>query len=348
MGSPARIDCIDALKELRTFLCNIGKKISVALDDADFDVARTLHWLKDDRYPYWKKEVRLRQEALVKAKLELKRKQFFEKAPGHYFADEKKAVAVAQRRFDEAEDKLKKVRGWIPVLEKESYACRGALQGLSNFVQIELANRRTQIDEMICALESYVDLSAPTAAGAAEFVKADAGEEISDVSRAAEERRPELTEMEQLCGKLRRRCPLKDLTFKLPMVKPALTQLKDLTVSDEIQEIIEKNKRDKSSFCGDDKVVLDRSIEGCDYIYIENLAAGGDAEIKWYAAPVKAEDAASYSVCEVREFAAGCPVVEELLSLPEGWLVVIKKSAVEAVFDADNKLKGSRPANESA
>jgi hypothetical protein len=34
--------------------------------------------------------------------------------------------------------------------------------------------------------------------------------------------------------------------------------------------------------------------------------------------------------------------------LPEGWLVVIKNSVVEAVFDADNKLKGSRPANESA
>jgi hypothetical protein len=268
MGSRARIDCIDALKELRTFLCNMGRKISVALDDADFDVARTLHWLKDDRHPYWQKEVRLRHEALVKAKSELKRKQLFEKSPGHYFADEKKALAAAQRRFDEAEDKFKKVRGWIPVLEKESYNCRGALQSLSNFIQIELANRRTQIDEMICALESYVDLSAPSAAGAETFVKADAGGEISDVARAAEDRRSASSEMEQLCRKLRRRCPLKDLTFKLPTVKPVLTQLKDLRVSDEIAEIVEKNKKDRSSFCEDDKVAFDRSIEGCDYIYI--------------------------------------------------------------------------------
>ncbi|MHC4754556.1 MAG: hypothetical protein ACYTBP_05380, partial [Planctomycetota bacterium] len=185
MSRRARIDSIDALKELRTLLCNFGRKISIALDEADYDIRRIGDWLKNDRRTYWKKEVRIRQEQLVRAKSELKRKQLYEKSPGHYIVDEKKAVAAAQRRFDEAEDKLKKVHNWIPKLEKESYACRGALRGLSNLIEIELPNRRTQIDEMICALESYMSVSAPSAAGPDASVRADNGDEIAAFARTA-------------------------------------------------------------------------------------------------------------------------------------------------------------------
>ena len=75
MSGSARIESIEALKDLRIFLCNFAKKIYVAIDEAESDVLRTLNWLKDDRHPYWKKELRIRDEQLVKAKLELKQKQ---------------------------------------------------------------------------------------------------------------------------------------------------------------------------------------------------------------------------------------------------------------------------------
>ena len=166
MGSPARIDSIEALKNLRTFICNIARKISTAIDDADFEVTRTLNRLRHDQYPYWKKESRIRDEELVSAKLALKGKRLLESAmgSGHYCTDEIKAVAVAQRRFDEAEDKLNKVSRWIPELERESYICRGALQSLSNFVQIDIPNKRAEIDEMIYALEAYVNLPSSSVA----------------------------------------------------------------------------------------------------------------------------------------------------------------------------------------
>ncbi len=347
MSPRARIESIDALKELRTFLCNFGKKISVALDEADFDIRRTLDWLKNDRRAYWKKEVRIQQEQLVRAKLELKRKQYFEKSPGHYFADEKKAVAAAQRRFDEAEDKFNKVHKWIPKLEKESYSCQGSLQGLSNLIQIELPNRRAQIDEMICALESYVSLSAPLPAGADASVKVNAGDEISAFARTADDIQSASTDMEQLCRELRQRHPVKDLTLEAATEKLLLNQFKHLTVSDEILEIAKENKKDTSIFCEDDRLAFDRSIEKCDFIYLENLAAAGDMEIKWYASPVKAEATAKYAVCKISDFLKSCPALEEILSLPKGWLVVLKNNIVEAVFDADNKLVGHTPPSES-
>jgi hypothetical protein len=109
--------------------------------------------------------VRVRGDQLTKAKLELKNKQLFEKSAlgGHNsFIDEKRAVALAEKRFEEAQEKFNKVRSWIPRLETQSYDCRGALQGLANLINIDLPNRRTEIDQMIYALESYVGLVTPT------------------------------------------------------------------------------------------------------------------------------------------------------------------------------------------
>ncbi len=340
MSRSARIESIEALKELRTFLCNFGRKISVALDEADFDIRRTVDWLKNNRRPYWKKEVRTRQEQLVRAKLELKRKQLFEKSPGHYFPDEKKAVAVAQRRFDEAEDKFNKVRSWLPKLEKESYTCRVSLQALSNLIQIDLPNRRAQIDEMICALESYVSLSAPLPAGSDVSVKLNAGDEVPAFAKTADDMERASTDVERLCRELRRRHPVKDLALEVGTEKPSPNQFKNLTVSDEILEIVKENKKDTSSFCRDDSIVFDRSIEKCDFIYLENLTVAEDTEIKWYVGPVKAEATASYSVCKISDFLKSCPAIEDILSLPEGWLVVLKNNSVEAVFNADDKLVG--------
>ncbi|MHC4418077.1 MAG: hypothetical protein ACYSU6_05765 [Planctomycetota bacterium] len=347
MSRSARVESIEALKELRTFLCNFGRKISVAIEDADFDIRRTLDWLKNDRHVYWKKQMRIRSEQLVRAKLELKRKQYFEQSPGHYFADEKKAVAAAQKRFDEAEDKLKKVRSWIPRLEKESKTCRGSLQGLSNLVQIELPNRRTQIDGMICALESYVHLAAPIPAGADVAVQANADEEIAAVAETADDIQSASTDMEQFCRELRQRHPVKDLTLEVGTEKPLLNQFEHLTVSDEILEIVKENKNGASIFCEDDKLAFDRSIENCDFIYLENLTAAGDMEIKWYAGPVKADATAGYCVCRLSDFLKSYPALEGILSLPEGWLVVLKNNSVQAVFDADDKLAGHTPSGES-
>jgi hypothetical protein len=164
MAGYARIDSIDALKNLRTSLTNFAKKISTALDEADFDIQQTLHWLQHDRYSYWKNELRVRADHLTKAKRELKRKEAFDKSVsgGHLsFIDEKKALAAAQRRFEEAEDKLNKIRRWIPLLEKEGNDCRASLQGLSALISVDLPNERAHIDQMIYALESYVNLEAP-------------------------------------------------------------------------------------------------------------------------------------------------------------------------------------------
>lgn len=345
MSRSARIESIDALKELRTFLCNLARKISVALDDADFEILHTLDWLKNDRNPYWKKELRIRKEQLAKAKLDLKRKQILEKSPdgGHYYMDELKAVNVAQNRYDEAEDKSKKVHDWIPKLEKESYNCKAALQGLSNFVHMDFPNKTAQIDQMICDLESYVGVSTPSTAQSDASVKLSAAEQISAPPDVTDNIQPPSTDMQQLCKDLRKKNPLKNLTSDLPSEKLFLNQFKKLKISDEILEILKKSGKDTPSSSGSDKLLFDRSIENSDFIYLENLTPASDTNIKWYAGSVKPDAPADCAVCEISDFVKNCPAMEKILSLPQAWLVVLKNNLVLALFNADNNFLGPEP-----
>jgi hypothetical protein len=349
MNGSARIESIQALKDLRTFLCNLARKISVSLDDADFEILHTLDWLKHDRLPFWKKELRIRKEKLAKAKLDLKRKQFLEKSPvgGHYYMDELKAVTVAQNRYDEAEDKLKKVHGWIPKLEKESYNCRGALQGLSNFVHMDFPNTTAQIDQMICDLESYVNVSAPSTDESDASAKISAAEQVSAPPDAADNIQPAPTDMEKLCKDLRKKNPLKNLTSDLPSSKPPLNQFKNIKLSDEILQILKDNCSDTPPSSSSDKLLFDRSIENSDFIYLEHLAPASDTQIKWYAGPVESESAADRAVCKISDLLKTCPAMEQILSLPQEWLVIIKNNLVFAVFNADNKSLGPAPPSQS-
>ncbi len=167
MGRFDKVGSVDTLKELLSNLCTFAHIASTALEEANSDIQRTLMWLKQDRYRYWKVESRKRSEQYVRAKLELKRKQDIETSPlgGTYsFIDEKKALAVAQRAFEEAEQKLQNIQSWAPQLEREAYAFRGISQGLMDLVDVEVPNSCALLDRMIDSLESYLALAPEAAA----------------------------------------------------------------------------------------------------------------------------------------------------------------------------------------
>lgn len=153
----ARVDSIDALKDFRVSLCKFADTVKVGLDEADHEIDRTALWLKQDQSSYWKSQVRKYQELVTRAKIELNRKQQ-QKTPlgGRYSCvDEKKALAVAQRHYDEAVQKVANVRRWIRQFDQETFDYRGAIQGLISMLDGDLPNALALLDNMITALEAY-------------------------------------------------------------------------------------------------------------------------------------------------------------------------------------------------
>ncbi|OHB58730.1 MAG: hypothetical protein A2Y12_20245 [Planctomycetes bacterium GWF2_42_9] len=332
MNGSARIESIDALRELRTFLCALATKISTAIDEADFEILNTLNQLKLEYLPHWQKELRQREEKLINAKLELKRKQTFEKSVGGHqsFIDEKKALALAQKKFEEAEDKLKKLKALIPRFEKESYECRGILQALSNFIHIDLPNRRTQIDQMIGSLESYVRLEAPIGAD----VPADA-----DSPNMARSVQLPFSDLKQLCISLRQKNPLRQSSLSVTAGKPSLNLFKNFTISYEILEKLKDAMTNKPGFSENDKLVFDPSIENANSIYIEQTISITHKEIKLYIASTNiANTASNYLICTIAEFLKEYPALKDILFLPEKWLAILENNTVKTIFNANDDL----------
>lgn len=166
MSGSAKISSVDALKTLRVSLSKFAEVAAAALEEAEGEIDRTTQWLKQEQQPYYKTQTRKYSEQLVKAKLELKTKQEYMESPvgGQYsHVDERKAIAVAQRRLEEAQKKFEAGKRWIPQIERESYNFKGMIQGLAGAIELDIPNARTRIDGMIEALQAYFD-TAPVSA----------------------------------------------------------------------------------------------------------------------------------------------------------------------------------------
>ena len=194
MSDSARVDSIETLKQFRISLCKFVDAVNRGLDEAEAEIQRAGIWLKTDQRQHWKSEVRKRQELHTRAKIELKKKQL-EKTPlgGRYSCvDERKALARAKERYEEAERKLANSHRWIRRLEQEAFNYKGLIRGLSEVAEADFPNAIAQLDRMVAALEAYVAVAPPgdkesmARAGDAEEAKAD---EESPSSKD-EERRP--------------------------------------------------------------------------------------------------------------------------------------------------------------
>ena len=285
MGRFAKVGSVDTLQELRSHLCTFAHIASTALEEANSDIQRTLMWLKQDRYRYWKVEIRKRSEQFMRAKLELKRKQDIETSPmgGTYsFIDEKKALAIAQRALEEAEQKLQNIQRWIPLLEREAYAFRGISQGLMELVEVEVPNSCALLDRMIDSLEAYLAL-APEATGPIVGMESHAdsavpSEGVSSMTRSVDsmETKPEMD-----FQKLRAKSPAPEMRSQIPLGKVECQWLsKGKIDAQKFAEVVNPDMK-REPVLAEDKVVIAGFGGEVSGIFLERCAVAGSGDSGW-------------------------------------------------------------------
>src|SRR6185437_8991160 len=166
MSRSAKVQDIDSLREFRSAMLTFAEKASTAIGEAEGEVQRITIWLENEATTHWASEVRKRHAVVMKAKEDLRYKQIFKSPTGgkQSTVDEEKALAVAMRRFQEAEQKVVNVKKWIRQLHKESHQYRGSVQRLATTVSVDVPLAAGRIARMIAALEGYVTLAAPNIA----------------------------------------------------------------------------------------------------------------------------------------------------------------------------------------
>ncbi len=157
----AHVASVDALKDFRADLCTFTERARDGLASVQTEVQRMLDWL-DNQEKSWHREVRRWEEAVNQARAELARGKMIrigDRAPDT--TEQEDILRAAVRRLDDAEEKLKKTRRWLPSFRRAVDEYEGPARQLGGFLEGEQPRALALLQQKIDALEAYARLSAP-------------------------------------------------------------------------------------------------------------------------------------------------------------------------------------------
>ena len=158
MAGEANITDIEALDEFRRALIKFREEVSVAASEADSEVKSTFVWLERDRMLHWRRAVPRLDEELTSAKSALYRKGMQTMGTGQQSSniDEKKAVARAKVRAEDARERLEKTRRWMASLERDVSLYKSAMSPVATMVDRDMPDAILRLRNMALALEAYL------------------------------------------------------------------------------------------------------------------------------------------------------------------------------------------------
>lgn len=169
MALPVDVQSIEVLRTIRGQLATFGEDARNAMAATDMEINRMINWLTNDRRMYWDGQIRKRREELSLAKSELSRKRTSQMfgSEGN-MGEQRDNLRIAKVRLEEAEQKLDRVKKWIPPLQQAVLEYRGRARPLSDMVDSDVPNALGMLDRMITALEEY----STTSPSSTEYVRA--------------------------------------------------------------------------------------------------------------------------------------------------------------------------------
>jgi hypothetical protein len=160
MSDAARVTSIDAVKDFHAALCQFCEEAKEALCSIDMESRRVFDWVVHDQLGRWKKAILDRQEEVAQAKADLFRRQLARISGQHPDCiEQKEAVWEAQRRVEEAEEKVEKCRHWGRLLQRALEEYAAPAQQLANLVEGKPPHAVLFLDDIIARLDSYVGLA---------------------------------------------------------------------------------------------------------------------------------------------------------------------------------------------
>ena|SRR5262249_28838933 len=161
----ARITDVAALAEFRAALAEFALVASQSLTDIQLETRRGLDWITNDRGVHWQSETRRSSDLVARAKDELAHSRTYKKI-GDYTPsciEEKKALEVAKRRLEHADQKVQAVRHWSLAARRAVDEFQGPVQQLMGMIDGDIPRAIALLERMNLALEQYAAIGAPTA-----------------------------------------------------------------------------------------------------------------------------------------------------------------------------------------
>ncbi len=341
MSEQAKINSVAVLQELRGALAKFAETAALTLDEVSSDIQRTLTWLTEDRRRYWTKQVQLRRDRYIQAKLALKRKGIFDLALAGMRSsaiDERKALAVAERQLHEAERRLARTRSWVLRIEKEMSDYRAASQGLSGALEVDIPNARARLEKMAQSLEAYVALAPPeTARGPGEkilesIVRSQTA--LPTVVRLS----PVSPETKDHVSTLRQRSPSLEVRQAIDLGAEVVHWIDAIKPSEPFMQAVRTHGEEPPAIEPGEKILLAQSDTTPSTVYLEHTQ-GEEGDSGWYIGSAGPDEPEHHVAVQAGDLLQRCPILEDVLNLPAGYLVLIGvEGQTEALFDPEGHL----------
>jgi hypothetical protein len=304
---------------------------------------RVQMWVENEQSSHWQQQLRKRQDALVKAKEALRLKQIFKDVTGarQSYVDEEKAVSLALRRLQEAEQKLVNVKRWTRQLEKEINLYKGSVQRLNTTVSSDVPKANAKLDRMFSQLQEYVAIAPSEASSTvgdsateARMSRPEAGPpQPGEVYRALRQQTPSSESRERIGAGA-----LPGEPWQTPELQSAdLSKLAQLPLS---REPVDPNGT----------LTLAEDIAEARRVYLERVVGGFTGDTGWHLGPADGTVATGHITTRVHELLAARPSLADILQLPAGTLIVVDSAGIAALLDSQNQnlWETTRATDESA
>jgi hypothetical protein len=161
MSTQAKVTSVDALDALRASLIIFLSKARRSLDDAGDELRRMRLWLQHDMRTRWENEARKCRRMLEAAEQEL----YSAKLSGlrDNLVLQQNAVRKAKMALEHADEKLRNVKNWSRNYEGVSDPLAKRLEGLRQFLDLDLPKGITHLVQLQRTLGEYAEISTPVA-----------------------------------------------------------------------------------------------------------------------------------------------------------------------------------------
>jgi hypothetical protein len=354
MSETARIDSIAELRAFRVALVKFADACNVALGDAEADMQRTLQWLERDQVSYWNNQLAKRAETVSRCKEAVRMKKLFKSPTGSQQSavEEEKALRIAIRNYEEAEQKIVACKQWSKRLQKEIMMYKGGVTRFTSVLGGDIPRALGALDAMATSLEQYAALSAGGGGGGAAAAAttggygADSG--LPSMSRAPDEMGqggagPGVLDI----AALRANVPPPEVRAAAPETDIREENWELPALSTDARKAVVELKQPVTPVESGQTLVMAKGAWSAPRIYLERRAATSPTDTGWYIASTDTTGIVALNKVLVRDLLEIRPDFRELLTLPEGYLAVVDRDGVRSVFTpVGEDLASRKPAAE--
>lgn len=157
MGEQVKVADLETLDRLRVALARAAEALDLSLQEAQVEIDRAGAWVEDQRPEELRGQIRKAQDQVVSARSALYNKEMIratsESRPS--VVDERKALARAEARLADLEQRARRCRFWATELGSQRSVFRGGVAPLRTALDRDIPRATALLRHLAAHLEDY-------------------------------------------------------------------------------------------------------------------------------------------------------------------------------------------------